>query len=283
MRKLVGTLGVAIALATASAQWAAAQNASVILYDGPNFTGEQRPLSSGAGNLGRISFNDRTESIVVVSGVWRVCSDINYRGRCQTLGPGSYPNINTLGLSNTISSLQPSSTAATPEIRVYVDGGFTGRSERITGSVSNLGFRGLNDNISSIQVLGGTWKICSDVNYRGRCQTLSPGSYDNLDFIGLRDMLSSIELVGENVTPGITLYQEPNFQGRSVAISADAYNLGSEGFNDLAASVIVSSGTWEVCENVGFRGRCQRLSAGTYSNLGSLGLSRTISSVRPVQ
>lgn len=261
---------------------AIADSAQVILYDGANFTGEQRTITSMVGNLGSTGFNDRAESMVVVSGVWQFCTDVNHRGNCQTLGTGSYPDLNALGLANAISSLQLSTSITSPEIRVYVDPNFMGQSERLTSSIGSLGSRGLNDNISSIQVLSGSWKICTDVNYRGNCQTLGPGSYNDLGVLGMQDTISSIELLGNSTAPGITLYESPNFQGPSVALSEESSNLGSQSFNDRAASIIVSSGTWEVCENVGFGGRCQRLYTGTYGDLGSLGLAKSISSVRPV-
>lgn len=115
--------------------------------------------------------------------------------------------------------------------------------------------------MSSIQVYAGSWKVCADVNYRGSCQTLNPGSYSNLGNIGLQDTISSVQLVGEAETAGITLYEAPNFQGANLALSDANSSLSRQNFNDRAASLIISSGNWEVCEDVNFRGRCQRLGA----------------------
>lgn len=283
MRQLV-LLATAIALGTALAEGAIAQSSQIILYDNPGFTGEQRPLTTTVSNLGHVNFNDRADSLVVVSGLWQVCTNVNYRGRCQTLGVGSYSDLSGLGLTNALSSIQPVAPSSTrPEVTVYADVNFGGRSQRLGDSTTNLGHYGLNDAVSSVQVSGGAWQICSDINYRGRCHTLQPGSYSNLGHLGWQDTISSLQLLTEPATAtGITLYQNPNFEGRSLGLSEANYNIGAQGFNDQAVSAIVSVGTWEVCENVGFGGRCQRLTPGVYSNLGELGLARTISSVRPV-
>lgn len=283
MRQLV-LLAATIALGSALAEEAIAQNHQIILYDHPGFTGEQRPLTTPVSNLGHVNFNDRADSLVVVSGLWQVCTNVNYRGSCQTLGVGSYSDLSGLGLTNALSSVQPVEASSTrPEATIYADVNFGGRSQRLVDSTTNLGHYGLNDTVSSVQVRGGAWQICSDINYRGSCRTLQPGSYSNLAHLGLQDSISSMQLLTETATvTGITLYQNPNFEGRSLALSEANYNIGAQGFNDQAVSAIVSAGTWEVCENVGFGGRCQRLSPGVYGNLGELGLARTISSVRPV-
>ena len=47
-------------------------------------------------------------SIVIRSGRWEFCTDADYHGRCQTLGPGSYGNLVDMGLNDQISSLRPS-------------------------------------------------------------------------------------------------------------------------------------------------------------------------------
>jgi hypothetical protein len=262
--------------------YAVADSPQIVLYDGPNFTGEQRVIYGEVSDLNRERFNDRVESMVVISGTWEVCADVRLQGNCQVFGPGSYPNLSEAGFSNTISSLRPDTARTSPALVVYTDANFGGRSEEFTSSVNNLIPRGLNDTVSSIQVYAGSWKVCADVNYRGRCQTLNPGSYSDLSSIGLQDTISSIELVGDAGTAGITLYDGPNFQGNSLALNESANNLVPRGFNDMASSIRISSGAWKVCADVNYRGNCQTLNPGTYSNLSSFGLQDTISSVQLV-
>ena len=57
--------------------------------------------------------------------------------------------------------------------------------------------------------------------------------------------------------PSITLYDQPNYQGRSVVIDTDAENLDWLNFNDMASSIRVSGGQWEVCIDASYRGTCQ--------------------------
>ena len=76
-----------------------------------------------------------------------------------------------------------------------------------------------------------------------------------------------------------TLYELPNFEGRSVTITDAAPDLGDWRFNDRAQSARFR-GTWRVCEHDDFRGRCQEL-RGEAPNLAQYGLTGQISSLAP--
>lgn len=82
-------------------------NAAIELYEHADYGGRSIS-SSGSANLVSQGFNDRVSSIVIRSGRWEFCTDADYRGRCQTLGPGSYGNLVDMGLNDQISSLRPS-------------------------------------------------------------------------------------------------------------------------------------------------------------------------------
>ena len=45
--------------------------------------------------------------------------------------------------------------------------------------------------------------------------------------------------------------------------------------------MVVEKGRWEVCEGIGFQGRCAALSPGSYDRLSTMGLNDRLSSVRP--
>jgi uncharacterized protein YcfJ len=79
----------------------------------------------------------------------------------------------------------------------------------------------------------------------------------------------------------ITLYEAPGFNGRSVTIDRPVRDLGREGFNDRASSLVIDHGRWEVCEHNRFEGRCIVLRRGRYDNLREMGMNNQISSVRP--
>lgn len=75
-----------------------------------------------------------------------------------------------------------------------------------------------------------------------------------------------------------TLYEFPNFQGRSITVSGGDDNLQNDNFNDAARSAHFE-GDWTVCSDADLRGNCQRLS-GDVANLDRYGLSRSVSSLR---
>lgn len=80
----------------------------------------------------------------------------------------------------------------------------------------------------------------------------------------------------------ITFYEGEGFRGRAFSTSRQVANFERYGFNDRAASVVVTRGRWEVCDDARFGGRCVVLRQGSYDSLRGLGMDNRISSVRPV-
>ena len=76
-----------------------------------------------------------------------------------------------------------------------------------------------------------------------------------------------------------TLYELPNFQGRSVTITQSAPDLGDWRFNDRARSARFD-GRWIICEHDDFKGRCQEV-RGDVPHLNAYGLSEQVSSMEP--
>ncbi|MBV7536095.1 beta/gamma crystallin family protein [Duganella sp. sic0402] len=94
-------------------------------------------------------------------------------------------------------------------------------------------------------------------------------------------LLSGATLLAASVHAGeVTLYTDDNFGGRSVTVRGATPDLVQQGFNDRASSVIVRSGTWELCEHAGFQGHCITLQRGEYRKLE--GFNDVISSAREV-
>lgn len=79
----------------------------------------------------------------------------------------------------------------------------------------------------------------------------------------------------------ITLFQDADFRGRALPLRTDANDLSRAGFNDKTSSIIVRSGTWEVCKDANYRGSCRVLQPGRYSTMP--GMNDAISSVREVR
>jgi uncharacterized protein YcfJ len=80
----------------------------------------------------------------------------------------------------------------------------------------------------------------------------------------------------------LTLYQNEGFRGPVFATDKPVRNFDRTGFNDRASSAVVEHGSWEVCEDEQFRGRCVVLRPGSYASLSGMGMNDRISSVRPV-
>jgi len=78
---------------------------------------------------------------------------------------------------------------------IYVDDKFHGRSVVIDRPIRSLREVDMNDKVSSIDLRGGSWLVCSDDDFRGRCVTLDR-SIRKLDSIGMDDKISSMRPIG---------------------------------------------------------------------------------------
>lgn len=200
-----------------------ATNADAVVFSGENFSGGSRTLNGRMENFETIGFNDTVSSLIINRGNWQFCTDANFRGNCQTLGPGRYASLDG-GLRDQISSARPergtgnqggnyggnqggnwggssgwsgggwSGNRGSVTLYEYTD--FIGRSYTITGSVNNLDPTGFNDKASSVVIERGTWEFCTDANYQGTCRTVGPGRYGSIP----REMdskISSVRQVGQ--------------------------------------------------------------------------------------
>ncbi len=95
----------------------------ISLFSGPHFRGNDMTLHSSSSNLERTGFNDRSESVVVRSGRWEVCSDSDYRGYCTVLEPGEYSLLNG-PLFRRISSAREIGPVAFDDRRYYRYGAY---------------------------------------------------------------------------------------------------------------------------------------------------------------
>ena len=77
---------------------------AITLYAGPMFQGPSLSVSRETSNLPK-QYNDQALSLRVQGGVWQVCADSDFGGRCQIVDR-DVPNLNDLGLGEAISSLR---------------------------------------------------------------------------------------------------------------------------------------------------------------------------------
>jgi hypothetical protein len=196
------------------------------------------------------------------------------------------------------------SAAQAGEITLYTHDNFGGPAVTVREQVPDLSSDGFNDRASSVRVRSGRWQLCENANFDGRCIVLGPGEYRKLE--GFNDVLSSLREVGADGDRGdrgdrghgrhddqrgdrghgrggapIVLYSQSRFNGAEVELRDDIRKLDRLDFNDQAGSVIIREGTWQLCDDADFRGKCVELSPGRYDNLRDMG--DRISSVRRVR
>jgi len=85
---------------------------------------------------------------------------------------------------------------------------------------------------------------------------------------------------GFSRAPRLVLFDQRNFRGQSVQVDEATTSLS--GFDGRAESVQVEGGTWEICTEASYRGRCVVVSADA-SDLGRIGLRNNVGSARPVR
>jgi len=279
----------------------------ITLYENANFNGRNLTLRAYTSSIGEVGFNDRASSLVVLSGRWQVCTDVNFGGYCATVTPGEYRALDSR-LNNRISSAREVGTTPADvtyygnygrgSIELFNQHQFKGKTIRIDRDTSDLAGGGFNDRASSVVVHEGSWELCSDAAYGGTCRIYAPGRYDDLGY-GMAKAISSARLVrSRRVAPyvlgggwggpftasqaraRVILYEGSDLGGRSIAVSDSVFDLGYSGFGDETMSVVVEGGNWMFCSDPNFRGRCRVMEPGQYPRLDPV-LQHSISSLRP--
>jgi hypothetical protein len=97
-----GLAGVLLVLAAPAAN---AARVGIILYQEDNFGGDSRELTGDQPDLGWIHFDDRVSSVEVRHGVWELCTNDHYRGRCITVD-SDISKLSRLGMDDKISSVR---------------------------------------------------------------------------------------------------------------------------------------------------------------------------------
>jgi Beta/Gamma crystallin len=170
---------------------------------------------------------------------------------------------------------------------VYEGENYSGTELALNGPISNLYEYQLNDAVSSIRIDSGSWEVCVDKDFRGRCEILTSDS-PSLRALQLNNNITSLRPAdGHGYGPGpggaaygsLTLFDGTGLRGEAISLDRDEPDFGRAGFNDRARSIEVRSGVWELCVDGGYRGRCETIDR-SVSDLRDLGLSGNISSVR---
>lgn len=86
--------------------------------------------------------------------------------------------------------------ARTTELVVYKGENFSGPADTIKGEVANLE-NGFGREVSSLIARGGTWEVCTQDHFKGRCRMVAEGEHARLG--GLNNRIVSVRFLGENV------------------------------------------------------------------------------------
>jgi len=196
------------ALALAALVAAAGQaSAAITLFGHDNFHGPRVTLTQPAPDFREFNFNDRASSVIVEGESWEVCQDVGFRSRCAILRPGSYPNLDAVGLGDLLSSARPVQPPPPPPVVIapppqqtgdivfFEHPGFHGRDLNVGGEIDNFQQVGFNDRASSVIVFDGRWEVCEHADFNGRCMILRPGRYPDLRAMGMDDRISSVRRI----------------------------------------------------------------------------------------
>jgi hypothetical protein len=291
--------------------------ADVYVYSERDFTGSFARLSRSEPSLP----TGAARSIRVGSGVWEACTGANFTGECRRLTTGDYRELSgryggTILSIRDVTYNQAAVGYAAPKLQIYEGRQYRGRTLTLDHSVNDLARMGFDDRASSAIVSGGTWELCTEYNFRGRCQALPPGQYPDLGaqlenrilsaraleqprqappapaavevapaaaLIGALIGATATQLPNGQVAPydrsRVEVYSDPDFQGVAMTIDNDASTLRNTGLNDRIQSMRVFGGNWEACENRDFGGACQVFGPGDYRRLPPQ-MDRSISSLR---
>ena len=162
----------------------------ISLYEDVNSRGSQVTIDQNIPNLANFDLAKRASSIVVNTGTWLACNEVNYNGNCLILESGNYNDLNKQRFNDQIVSLRRiASTAelAKPSsIVFYEEPKQQGKKASFVAEAADLNKFGMNDKATSLFIQAGNWLLCQDTNYQGYCTILGPGVYNDLSAIDER-------------------------------------------------------------------------------------------------
>jgi hypothetical protein len=233
------------------------------ICDQPDYGGARLVVSGSETDLGRRGWNDR------IASVRRVRSGFGGRRGGNAGGGGGYPPNSQIGL------------------QLYSDARFYGERQVFTSAVSNLYQLGFNDRAMSLSIpQGDVWEVCVEADFRD-CRSFSASVMD-LGELGLARNISSVRPIRQGRGRGagngngnnfarLMLFDNRGFSGLSRTIDRDTGLL--VGFTNRAESLQVTGGTWDICDEPNFGGRCITVT-GNMQDLSPIGFSNRIQSVR---
>ncbi len=177
------------------------------------------------------------------------------------------------------------------DVTLFEHDEFGGRRFEVDQPMPDLGRFGFSETASSLVIARGTWELCPEPDFRGRCVVYGPGRYGSLGGQDFNDRAASIRRTGGSEggwTPGgglgnstIEAFEHIEFGGRRTVITGAEPSLRRIDMNDAISSLMVRGGSWQLCSDDDFRGRCVVVGPGRYATLVEMGLNDEVSSARP--
>lgn len=85
---------------------AATAGAQITFYEGEGFRGRAFTTNRQQRDFQRAGFNDRASSVIVDRGLWEVCENPRFQGKCVFLRAGSYDSLRRMGMNDRVSSMR---------------------------------------------------------------------------------------------------------------------------------------------------------------------------------
>jgi hypothetical protein len=171
----------------------------VCFYEHANFAGEYFCARLGTNMaLVPVGTNDKISSIRLFGRAEvLVFRDAGFQGSSR-LFADDIRDLRQAGWNDRISSFRLSTRGFggggrgfSTGLQVYADINYRGRSATFLDNTADVGLTGMAGLISSLRVPPGeTWQVCTEVNYRGRCQVVS-GDVSDLRRGDWNDLIAS--------------------------------------------------------------------------------------------
>lgn len=275
----------------------------ITVYEDRDFRGRNANFRNDVADLRQSGMNDRIVSFQIARGeTWEVCEHAFFGGRCQVFY-GVERDLRQRGWSRTISSMRRVRGGVEPPIypprppvgrgglTLYEDRNYRGSSRTLNGPTPDFRAIGFNDKAESVRIPSGeVWEICRDINYVD-CQQVNSDWPDLSRHGRLRGEVSSARPwrqgggwdggnrprppIGQR--PRIVLYSGVNLSGRSYTVDGPSSSID---MSTVQSVEVLDGGTWQICADTNFRGRCTTAS-GRIDNVRSLGLPGRVRSARP--
>uniref|UniRef100_A0A6I8P412 Beta/gamma crystallin 'Greek key' domain-containing protein n=1 Tax=Ornithorhynchus anatinus TaxID=9258 RepID=A0A6I8P412_ORNAN len=258
----------------------------IVLFSEPGFRGTRREIWGDVADATSWPLCQAI-SMRVVRGGWVMYEEPQFRGRKLALVEGDVELAEPWGPRSParIGSLRRVVTDySIPEISLFTEEAGGGTQVTLTGPSDDPRGQGPPLPGASIIVSAGLWLLYSKPSFAGHPHVLEPGNYPNPEAWGgsephvgsLQPVRLGCPTVEKSGEPKAVVFEGPNFEGPSWAVSRDIYHLRKPEDEQsprvaTAGSLRILGGCWVGYEKEGFRGHQYLLEEGDYPDWTSWG------------